>query len=86
MANLARLQSAVGKNHHIVHPQRVFRYPDDKPWRRFSLKAREVIVDWSHSIAAAVMVVTLLMFAAMAILVILYAVLFLAAFIMSILG
>jgi hypothetical protein len=86
MTNLARMQDAAGRHGHLDQSPRVFRFPDEKPWRRFSMKARKLILDWAHSIAAAAMIVTLLLVAATAILIILYAVVFLAAFVMSIIS
>ena len=86
MTNLARMHDAVGRYGHLAQRPRVFRFPEERPWQRFSLKARKVISDWYHSIEAAAMIATLLLFAAMAMLVTIYAVLFLVAFILNILG
>jgi hypothetical protein len=86
MTNLARLQDAFGMYGHLAQSPRAFRLPDEKPWRRFSSKARKTISNWYHSIAAAAMIVTLLFVAATAILVIIYVVVFLAALIMSIIS
>jgi hypothetical protein len=88
MTDIAIMQEAVcqKQNHRFDSRTQVFRFPDDKPWHRLASKVREVMVDWFQSIAAAVMLITLLLFAAMAILVTIYVVLFLVAFIMNILG
>jgi hypothetical protein len=74
------------QNHHFDSWPRTFRFPEEKPWHRLVSKVREVLIDWFQSIAAAMMLVTFLLFAAMAILVTIYMVLFLLAFMLSILG
>jgi hypothetical protein len=88
MTDIAIMQEAVcqKQNHRFDSWPHTFRFPEDKPWHRMVTKVREVLIDWLQSIAAAVMLVTILLFAAMAILVTIYVVLFLLAFMLSILG
>lgn len=88
MTNIAILQEAVWQeqNHRFDSRPRTFRFPEDTPWHRLASKVREVLTNWLQSITAALMLVTILVFAAMAILVTIYVVLFLVAFILSILG
>ena len=70
----------------FVDQPRVFRFPDVKPRPHFAGKLRALMASWCHLLAAAAMAVTLLLFVAMAILVIIYTVLFLVRFTLSILG
>ena len=62
-----------------------FRHRNNKT-HNFVGKLRNLMMGWFQSIAAAALVVAILLFAAMAILVTIYAVLFLIAFSLSILG
>ncbi len=88
MTDIAIIQEAAcqKQRRHFISPPRAFRFSDEKPRRRFISKVREIIADWFHSITVAMMVCALMLFAAMAIVIILYVVLFLVAFIMSILA
>jgi len=70
----------------FVDQPRAFRFPDEKPRPHFVGKLRELMASWFHSLADAAMLVALLLFAAMAILVIIYVALFLVAFILSLWG
>jgi hypothetical protein len=88
MTDIAIMHEAVcqKQNRRFVSRPHAFRFPEEKPWHRLVTKVREVLIDWLQSIAAAVMLVTILLFAAMAILATIYLVLLLVAFILSILG